>query len=130
MDRQVDFDSGCLGATVVSREHINQMSAQSRGAGGVTRPFGLYTHRFDSPKWFAWISHSEIQPTNTHGVPSECQAVGHKDDNKFTRFLVNRPARVSVLHEGDGGLKGATRHTGRGPGMGQIRIWIVHLSCK
>lgn len=40
MDRQVDFDSGCLGATVVSREHINQMSAQSRGAGGVTRPFG------------------------------------------------------------------------------------------
>jgi len=102
---------------VARREPINQMSAQLRRAGGVTRLFGLYIHCFDSPKWFAWLSHSEIQPTNAHRVPTVCQAVGHKDDNKFPLFLVNRAARVNVLHQGDGGLKGATPHTGRGPGM-------------
>lgn len=110
--RQADFDSGCLGATVPNRECINQMSAQLRRAAGVTRPFGLYIHCFDSPKWFAWI-----QPTNARRVPTLCQAVGHKDDNKFTPFLVNRAARVNVLHQGDGGLKGSTPHAGKGPGI-------------
>lgn len=64
--RQADSDSGSLGAAVARHEDINQMSAQLRRAGGITRPFGLCIRRFGSPKCFAWISYSEIQSANAH----------------------------------------------------------------
>lgn len=30
-----------------------------------------------------------------------CQALGHRDNHKFSLFLVNRLAKVSVLYQGD-----------------------------